>query len=259
MLRFILLSLISLFFISCSQDRIVLKTIGEKPPKELNIKIISRVPIPVQEEGYKNFSTMVITSQKQFNAFVSEINAQKGWSKKDNFLASLEAQKTDFSQQNLLLYRISKASNSDVLLVHKPKGNKRNITIKIGDENGKTEKTEKTEKANITYYAIAYKVSKSINKITFKNGVQEEVIKNASSESNSKIPESCFEWFDGCNSCGRDAEGIPVCTEKACDTYKAFKCTKWKESPKQQKPVDEPSHHDIELDSLPRSPQLSNE
>ena len=256
MLRFILLSLASLFFISCSQDRIVLKTVGEKPPKELNIKTISKVTIPVQEEGYNNFSTMLITSQKQFNAFVSEVKAQKGWSKKDNFLASLEAQKTDFSQQNLLLYRISKASNSDVLLVHKPKGDKRNITIKIGDEN---EKIEKTEKADINYYAIAYKVSKAINKITFKNGVQEEVIKNASSESKSKIPESCLEWFDGCNSCSRDAEGLPVCTEKACDTYKAFKCTKWKESPKQLKPEHVLSHHDNELDSLPRSVQFANE
>jgi len=254
MLRFILLSLASLFFISCSQDRIVLQTIGEKPPKELNIKTISKVTIPVQEDGYNNFSTMLITSQKQFNTFVSEIKSQKGWSKKDNFLASLEAQKTDFSKQNLLLYRISKASNSDVLLVHKPKGNKKNITIKIGEE------SEKTENADIAYYALAYKVSKSVSKITFKSGVQKEVIKNSASESESKIPESCLEWFDGCNSCSRTGtESSPTCTEKACDTYKAFKCTKWKESPKQQKPVYEPSHHDIELDSLPRSPQLSNE
>jgi len=254
MLRFILLALASLFFISCSQDRIVLQTIGEKPPKELNIKTISKVTIPVQEEGYNNFSTMLITSQKQFNTFVSEIKSQKGWSKKDNFLASLEAQKTDFTQHNLLLYRISKASNSDVLLVDKPKGDKKNITIKIGEE------SEKTEKADVNYYAIAYKVSKSVSKITFKKGVQQEVIKNSASEAKSKIPESCLEWFDGCNSCGRvGAEGVPVCTEMACDKYKPFKCTKWKESPKQLKPEHVPSHHDIELDSLPRSPQLSNE
>jgi len=254
MLRFILLSLASLFFISCSQERIVLKTIGEKPPKELDIKTISKVTIPVKEEGYNNFSTMLITSQEQFNTFVSDVKSQKGWNKKDNFLASLEAQKTDFSQQNLLLYRISRASNSDVLLVHKPKGDKRNITINIGEE------SKKRVKSDINYYAIAYKVSKSINKITFKNGVQEEVIKNSASEAKSKIPESCLEWFDGCNSCGRvGEEGIPVCTEKACDTYKAFKCTKWKEHPKQLKPEYVPSHHDIELDSLPRSVQFADE
>jgi hypothetical protein len=254
MLRFILLLLASLFFISCSQDRIVLKTIGEKPPKEVNIKTISKVTIPVKEKGYKHFSTMLITSQKQFNTFVSEIKSQKDWSQKENFLDSLEAEKTNFNNQNLLIYRISKASNDDVLLVDKPKGDKTNITIKIGEE------SEKTDKTDVNYYAIAYKVSKSVSKITFKKGVQKEVIKNSASESKSKIPESCLEWFDGCNSCGRvGAEGIPVCTEKACDTYKAFKCTKWKESSTQPKPEHEPSHRDIELESLPRSPQLSNE
>ncbi len=253
MLRFILLSLVSLFFISCTHDRIVLKTIGEKPPKELNIKTISKVTIPVLEHGYNNFSTMLITSQKQFNTFISTIKSQKGWNKKDNFLASLESEKTNFNNQNLLLYRLNQASSSTVLLVDKPKGDKKNITIKIGKN------SKKTGTADMAYYALAYKVSKSVSKITFKNGVKKDIIKNSASEANSNIPESCFEWFDGCNSCGRDAEGIPVCTEKACNTYKAFKCTKWKESPKQQKPVDEPSHHDIELDSLPRSPQLSNE
>jgi len=254
MLRFILLSFASLFFISCSQDRIVLNTIGEKPPKELNIKTISKVTIPVKEDGYKNFSTMVITSQKQFNTFISEIKSQKGWSKKENFLDSLKSQQIDFFKQNLLLYRITKASNSDVILVDIPKGDKKNITIKIGID------SKKTEEAKIAYYAIAYRVSKSVSKITFKNGLQEDVIKNSSSESKSNIPNSCIEWFDGCNSCARvGTDNIPSCTEISCKTYKAFKCTKWKESPKQQKPVDEPSHHDIELDSLPRSPQLSNE
>lgn len=254
MLRFVLLSLASLFFISCSQDRIILNTIGEKPPKELNIKTISKVTIPVKEDGYKNFSTMVISSQKQFNTFISEVKSQKGWNKKDNFVDSLKSQQIDFFKQNLLLYRITKASNSDVLLVDTPKGDKKNITIKIGIDSKKTEKSE------IAYYAIAYRVSKSVSKITFKNGIQEDVIKNSSSESKSNIPESCLEWFDGCNSCARvGTDNIPSCTEISCDTYKAFKCTKWKESPTQQKPVDEPSHHDIELDSLPRSPQLSNE
>jgi len=252
MLRFILLSIVSLFFISCSQDRIVLKTIGQKPPKELNIKTISKVTIPVKEDGYKNFSTILITSQKQFNAFISKIKSQKGWTKKENFLESLKLQKTNFSKQNLLLYRITKTSNSDVLLVDTPKGDKKNITIKIRKEN------KETNTSNISYYAIAYKVSKSISKITFKNGTKKDIIKNSASEANSNIPESCIEWFDGCNSCSR-VEGIPVCTQKACDNYKEFKCTKWKESPTQQKPVDEPSHHDNELDLLPRSPQLSNE
>jgi len=254
MLRFILLSVVSLLFISCSQDRIVLKTIGEKPPKELNIKTISKVPIPVKEDGYKNFSTMVITSQKQFNKFISKIKSEKGWKKKENFLESLKLEKTDFSKQNLLIYRIDEASNADVLVVDTPKGDKNKITIKFQVDSDRNNTT------NIAHYAIAYKLSKSVSKIIFDNGVKKDIIKNTASEANSNIPESCIRWFDGCNSCSRvGTEGTPVCTQKSCDTYKEFKCTKWKENPIQQKLVDEPLHHDSELDSLPRSQQLSDE
>lgn len=245
MSHFILLSSILLLFASCTKEHIVIKTIGQKPLKELNIKIISRLTIPVVEEGYKNFSTTLITSQKRFNSFLSKIKSQKGWSKKENFLKSLDLQKIDFTHYNLLLYRIDKVSTADVLLVGLPKGDKKTITIKIGiDESNATQKS-------ISNYAIAYKISKSISKIRFKHGVEEDIIKNSSSEKNSKIPESCIEWFDGCNSCSRgvDNDTPPSCTELSCKTYKEFKCTKWRDNHKK---------HDTAFDSLPDSIQFKN-
>ena len=77
----------------------------------------------------------------------------------------------------------------------------------------------------------------------------------------SNVPETCLNWFDGCNNCHRvGKEKVSVCTKKACLEYQPFKCTKWKkEQSKQPKPEDELSHRDIELENLPRSPQLSNE
>lgn len=255
MSRLILLFLIALLFTSCTKERIVIQTIGKKPLKELNIKIISKVTIPVVEEGYKNFSTKLITSQKKLNGFLSEVKVQKGWKNRENFITSLKLKKIDFNHYNLLIYRIDKLSNADVLLVGLPKGDKNKVTIKIGvDESNST-------KTNLSHYAVAYKVSKTISQIKFKNGVEEDIIKNSSSELDSKIPNSCMEWFDGCNSCKRElnSDTPPSCTELSCKVYKEFKCTKWRESPKQLKLDNAPSHHDIELESLPRSVQTVNE
>ncbi len=255
MLRLLLITFISLLFISCTKESIVIKTIGKKPLKEMSIKTISRVTIPTLEDGYKNFSTTVISSQKEMKKFLSKVKLQKGWKKRDNFIKSVKSQKIDFSHYNLLMYRIDKLSNADVLLVGLPKGDKKIITIKIGvDESNST-------KSKLSHYAIAYKISKTISKIKFKNGVEEDVIKNSSSQLNSDIPESCMEWFDGCNSCKRalDNDTPPSCTELSCKVYDEFKCTKWRESVKQLKLDNAPSHHDSELDSLPRSVQFANE
>jgi len=255
MLRLIFISLLSLFLASCAKDRIILNTIEKKPLKELNIKRIARIAIPVREQGYSNFDTTLISSQKEFNKFIEKIKLQKNWNNQDNFLNALKLKKIDFTKYNFLLYRITEASGSTVLLVDKPMGDEKSIIIKIG-RNSKELGTKE-----MAYYALGYKISKSISKITFDRGVKKEVIKNSSSQTNSTIPKNCLEWFDGCNSCSRTGtpEAPPSCTEKSCLKYEPFNCTKWKESPKQQKPVDEPSHHDTELEKLPRSPQLSNE
>ena len=254
MLRLIFISIIALLLASCAKDRIVLNTIEKKPLKELNIKTIAKIAIPVREQGYSNIDTILMTSQKELNKFVAKIKLQENWNNRENFLNALELKKIDFTKYNFLIYRITEASGSTVLLVDKPIGDKNNIKIKIGKNSQEMATTD------MAYYAVAYKISKDVSKITFENGVKKEVIKNSASQTNATIPESCLEWFDGCNSCSRGAdETAPICTKKRCSIEKEFECTKWKESPKQQKPVDEPSHHDTELEKLPRSPQLSNE
>lgn len=45
-------------------------------------------------------------------------------------------------------------------------------------------------------------------------------------------PAHCVAWFDGCNQCGKDENGVVVCTEKACmDTPAAGYCTKYADQP----------------------------
>lgn len=45
-------------------------------------------------------------------------------------------------------------------------------------------------------------------------------------------PAHCVAWFDGCNQCGKDENGMAFCTEKACvDTPAAGYCTKYADQP----------------------------
>ena len=256
MLRHILLFIPLLWFTACNPEHII---IDNPPPKmvEIDIKTISRITIPVREHGYSNFETAFIQTEKSFQEFITKVNEQKGWNKKKNFLESLKLKKIDFNSYNLIIYRITQTSGSTVLSVHKPEGyNEKEIIIKI-DEN-----TPEMGTSDVAYYALAYKVAKSVQTVTFQNAEKKDVLNNQPLSSNKSMkvaPKSCMEWFDGCNKCGRiGVEGLPICTKMACKEYKEFQCLKWKGKSKQLKPESVPSHHDIEQ-SLPRSVQTSDE
>lgn len=251
MFRFTLAFTIIVGFTACSQDTILLNSI-EKTPK-VEIKKISKITIPVREQGYSHFQTTLLTSQIELNKFIKKIKLQKSWNKKENFLESLSLKKINFNNSNLLLYRITEASGSTVLLVDPPTGNNKHIEIVIGKNKPQVGTN------HMAYYALAYRVSKSVIDVTFKHGTKKDVIKNSASTTSSIIPKECLEWSDGCNSCGRvGGEGTPVCTEVFCDKPTKFNCTKWKENSEQLKLDDVPQHHDTEQ-YLPHSPQTSNE
>jgi|GEM_PF-1535434 len=245
MLRYIFISTLLLLFTGCIKESMIIDTVT-KTPKALTPNTIAQIAIPVREHGYSNFKTQVIKTQTKLDNFVEDIKQQEGWNKKENFLETLLLKKIDFSYYNLLLYRITEASGSTVLSVDAPSGNAKNITIVIGRD----EPTTGT--SDMAYYALAYKVAKSVDSITFDNGLKKSVIDNKTITSKistipAPVPKNCLEWFDGCNNCGRVSdEGIPVCTEKQCESYEAFKCTKWKETPSQQKLDSDLSHHDSE-------------
>ena len=251
MFRLTLACTILLAFIACSKDTILLNTI-EKPPK-IEIKKISQITIPVRENGYSNFETTLITSQIELNKFIEKIKVQKSWKKQKNFLESLLLKKINFSNSNLLLYRITESSISTVLLVEPPSGDNKHIVIVIGKNEPKTDTTK------MAYYALAYRVSKSVIDVTFERGIKKDIVKNSASTIDSTIPKECLEWFDGCNTCRKvGINSTPVCSEKFCEKTTAFSCTKWKENPKQPKPDNVQEHHDNEQ-YLPHAPPPSSE
>lgn len=244
MLRYLLALSLLLFLSACSKEVLVVQT-PSKAPVELNSTTIANIPIPVREHGYSNFETQVIRTQNEMDGFMESVNQQANWNQKANFLESLSLKPIDFGLYNLLIYRITEASGSTILSVDAPKGDENNITIMIGRDEPSIGTTD------MAYYALAYKVAKGVQSVTFDNGVEKKTIENqtiTSKQTNTiAVPSQCLEWFDGCNNCGRvSEEGIPVCTEKHCDSYGEFRCTKWKEQPEEQTPEYVPSHHDSE-------------
>lgn len=226
MLRILLTSFILLLLTACVSNSSLI--ISEpKKPVQLEESTILKIAIPVREHGYSTFNTQVISSQKAFDEFIANISIQKSWNKKDNFIDSLTLYPIDFTHYNLLLYRMTEQSGTTVLSVDAPKGDNKHIVIEIGRDK------PSIGTADMAYYALAYKVLKSVKDITFDNGIKKHLIKNKSINIEKKpvsnAPEACLEWYDGCNNCGRIGNtGDVVCTERYCVDKGKFRCTKWK-------------------------------
>ena len=171
MLRFLLIFFVGLLFSACISNSLIVNDIKEEP-KELSSQTISKIAIPVREQGYSHFKTQMLNSQKELDDFVEKIKLQTNWNKKENFLETLLLKQIDFSNYNLFLYRINMASGSTVLSVDIPLGNRNDITIKIGQDKPSLDTTE------TAYYALAYKVAKSVKTITIDNGTEKTVIEN---------------------------------------------------------------------------------
>jgi hypothetical protein len=166
---FRLLLILSLFFTACTEKQLVLREI-RNVPQELSIQTISKIAIPVRENGYRNFSTQVIKTKNDFDYFLLQVKNQKGWKQKENFLQTLRLKEIDFNRYNLLLYRITEPSSSTVLAVDVPRGNKQHIIIKIGRDE------PQMRTSDVAYYTLAYKIKKDVQSITFDNGIKKDVI-----------------------------------------------------------------------------------
>ncbi|CAA6804672.1 MAG: Unknown protein [uncultured Sulfurovum sp.] len=231
MLRLFLSSLIALFFTACLSTSSILLA-ETKVPEKLDESSILQIAIPVREHGYSNFDTQVLSSNFELETFIATVEAQKSWNEKENFLSSLTLLPIDFKEYNLLLYRMTETSGSTVLAVDAPRGTNKHVLIEIGKDK------PSMGTADMAYYALAYKVAKSVDDITFDNGIKKHVIKNKALNIQGKanVPKACIEWYDGCNNCGRvGTAGDVVCTERYCIQKGSFKCTKWKEKKPQEK------------------------
>lgn len=217
--------LISLFiiigtiFISCSSDSE--KDTTTKTPTAINIKNIT---IPFQEYGYSQQPSKLISSQTEFDKFITQIGNGDSWSQKTEVLTKLQDENIDFKTHNLLFYRMTEGSSAIKLVVQHDK-----MTINNNQINIPIERTiPEIGTADMAYYALAYAVNKNIETITFDGNIQKVIIENKTSDM--IVPKNCMAWNDGCNDCGRIGNGDSVaCTEIACLVYRPqdFRCTKW--------------------------------
>lgn len=185
--------------------------------------VIEKMDISFREHGYAQFPSKVITSQDGLDRFLNQVTNDDNWNSKEEFLNQLDGIEIDFSSENILFYRMTEGSGSVQLSIQEPtlSPSENEILIEIKRD------VPEIGTDDMAYYTLAYRVDKRIKKITFDNGTQEVIIENKSSDM--VIPQNCQAWFDGCNSCGRDGDGLEVCTQMYCLVYRPqdFRCTAW--------------------------------
>ena len=216
----IFLLIIGTLFVSCASDS-KKTTTTTKTPTATNIKNIA---IPFREHGYSEQSSKLITSETEFDKFITQIGNADSWNKKTETLTILQDENIDFKTHNLLFYRITEGSGSIKLVVKHDKMTIDNNQISIPIDRT----VPNVGTADMAYYALAYSVNKKIETITFDDSTQKVVIENKTSDM--IIPKNCIAWNDGCNDCGRIGTDKSIaCTEVACLVYRPqdFRCTKW--------------------------------
>ena len=204
------------FFISCATDH-------SNTTNTSVIGKITNITLPFKSVQYSEYPSQLISSQQELDTFLKQVANIEQRSGKIDFLEILQNTKIDFKKDNLLFYRITEGSGSIKLVVKDSntviKNNQAIITIESNHPKYHTD--------DMTYYALAYKVSKSIKSIIFKNAQQRVIIKNK--KSNMIIPENCQAWFDGCNNYFRGKTKNVMYTQRECYVQQPqnFKCTKW--------------------------------
>ena len=159
-----------LLFSACTQKSLLLNS-QNRTSTELSSNEILRLAIPIKDNGYRNFTTEVITNQSQFDEFIRKIKSQKNWNKKENFLNILSVKETNFQTHNLLIYRVTEASNVIIVSENSSKNENGEIVVHLG-------KTKSTIGGTATVYsALAYRVKKNISHIKFDDGVSTHSIK----------------------------------------------------------------------------------
>ena len=108
------------------------------------------------DNGYNYFDSMVITSNRDFNAFLEEVSQQSFWSYKQAFVAALLNAKIDFNQEALVLLRHTEGSISARVSFETPVLKEKTLVCEIrGELNG-------LGLGTVAYYGFALVVSKSL-------------------------------------------------------------------------------------------------
>lgn len=162
----LLLFLSSSLLLSCGGDGIG----GTGNPHESSVDLqttITQIPVPFREHGYSNFETLIIHSQSKFDAFIGDVKHQSNWNNKDAFLQKLQNQNSDFTKENIILYRFTESSGSISLSAQTPVITNSEATVKI------TRQAPSIGTSDMAYYLLAYRAGKEITKVIFDNGTSQ--------------------------------------------------------------------------------------
>ncbi len=217
MKKILLLLSLSLLFIACSGDT---QNINKETSSSAPLSLIKPIAIPFRAFVYSQYPSKVLSTQAELDKFLTQVSNESSWNNKTDFLAKIQDENIDFKTYNLLFYRMSEPSGSNKLNVKNDKIQLKNNEVTIVIERD----IPKIVTSDIAYYALAYRVSKSLKSLVFDNGVQKVVVENKKSDM--VIPSNCQAWYDGCNNCVKGGG----CTKMACFAYRPqdFRCTKWK-------------------------------
>ncbi len=230
-----------------------------------------QLDILLREHGYSNLITTVVTSDTQFDTFMTDVKGQENWNTKEEFLAVFDTTTVDFKTQNLIFYRITESSGSVTLTPQAPIKDVDNLLVTV------TRDVPDMGTDDMSYNCLAYVVDKNITAIVFQVGTKKETILNSTQEEkpavctmqyapvcaskevqcitapcnpiaktysntcvmnvdeadylfdgecpNGTIPKNCTSWYDGCNTCSKNANGDITCTKRYCELPDApFEC-----------------------------------
>ena len=90
---------------------LLIAPINSEPPVKKD-EPFRTVAIPQREHGYMGFESRVISSQKEFDDFVKDVEAQKFWNERAEFIDALRRAKLDFEKEILVLVRQTESSGS---------------------------------------------------------------------------------------------------------------------------------------------------
>ena len=182
---------------------------------------IERINTPFREHGYSNFNSLIVASQARYDEFIAEVESQDAWNAKQAFLEALADISLDFDQDNLVIYRMTEGSGSISLTPQLARLEGDIAVVEIERE------APSIGTADMAFYALAYKVSQSVNAVHFTTGGQATVFSNVGGTN--LVPDNCTAWTDECgNTCTRLVDGFAACTEKACTpTVQEIRCQQW--------------------------------
>jgi len=139
---------------------------------QIETKRYSTLSVPFRENGYSNLQTQLISSKEAYDSFVKSVATQDNWNDKNSFISALSSSAIDFSSSNLILFRVTESSGSNILTPKEPQYSGENFTVKIErvvPDIGTTD---------MAYYILAYLVDKKTQTINFYKGDEFTSISN---------------------------------------------------------------------------------